>query len=768
MFVLSLFREKRFLMGKKTIKGSSAPENFKLEHINLRILLKTIPDLVWLKDIDGKFLFCNPKFERYIGSKESDILGKSEFDFIDEELALFYHKNDMAAIEANASLINIEWLTYADDGHQELVETIKTPMYCSNGKLIGVLGIARDITERYRAEESLKERESNYRQFFEGNPMPMWIIDLSTLSFLEINQAAITHYGYTKDEFLSMTLKDIRPAEDLDEFHKNISKLIDRNTFSGVARHIKKNKETIYVEITSNEIEFKNRKCHLVLINDITDKKVAEDEFRKLSRATEQSTASIIITNKEGNIEYVNPKFTKLSGYSLKESLGKNPRFLKSGYTNSEEYKKLWETIFSGGEWHGEFKNLKKNGETYFETASISPILNNEGEITHFIALKEDITEKKRNENDLRKFMMGIESSSDAIFITSIDGSIEYINPAFEKIYGYSRSDSLGKTPRILKSGLVTPESYKYFWDTLLAGKSLKGEIKNKTKDGRIINVEGSNNPILDNNGNVVGFLSINRDITDRKLVETELVAAKEKAEEGDRLKTAFLNNISHEIRTPLNGIVGFSALLSEPEIDTETQSGFIESIQKCSDQLLTIINDIVDIADVMAKTTKSYICNVDLNSICYRTANRFRNEASDKNIKLSFVTSFCSDKCEIMTDSSMLVRILSNLISNAVKYTSQGEVKFGFKQKDSFIEFFVTDSGIGIPLEYQPRIFQNFYQVEQSLSRFHKGTGLGLPICKAFTEYLGGKIWFESEPEKGSTFYFTLPYIQPEQNNKS
>ena len=564
-----------------------------------------------------------------------------------------------------------------------------------------------------------------------------------------------------------MTLKDIRPSEDINELVKTISNLNDKLRYSGVWRHIKKNKETIYVEITSHDIDFENKKCRLVLINDITDKKAADDELKKLSRAIEQSPASIIITNKDGNIEYVNPKFTRLTGYSLNESLGKNPRFLKSGTTNSEDYKKLWETISSGGEWHGEFENLKKNGDTYFEVASISPILNNEGEITHFIAVKEDITEKKRIENDLRKFMMGIENSADAIFITALDGSIEYINPAFEKIYGYSRFDSLGKTPRILKSGLIPPEDYKYFWDILLAGKTLKGELKNRTKDGKIIDIEGSNNPILDNNGNIVGFLSINRDITDRKLAETELFKAKEKAEESDRLKTAFLNNISHEIRTPMNGILGFSALLSEPEIEAESQSEFIGSIQKCSDQLLTIINDIVDIASVMAKTTKSNISKVNLNSIFDRTASQFKNEASGKNINLSFVTAFPSDNCEILTDSSKLVRILSNLLSNALKYTQNGEVKFGYKPKDSFIEFFVTDTGIGIPVEFHSKIFHNFYQVDQSLSRFYEGTGLGLSICKAFTEFLGGKIWLESEPRKGSTFYFTIPYIQPEHDNE-
>jgi hypothetical protein len=368
----------------------------------------------------------------------------------------------------------------------------------------------------------------------------------------------------------------------------------------------------------------------------------------------------------------------------------------------------------------------------------------------------------EQNEADLRKFKLGIENSSDAIFITDINGIIEFINASFENIYGFTKEEAVGKTPRILKSGLIPQEGYQIFWTRLLSGGKVKDEIKNKTRDGRIVDIEASNNPILNESGAIVGFLSINRDITEKKQALLELTLAKEKAEESDRLKSAFLDNISHEIRTPLNAITGFSALLSMGENDPDSQEKYIESILKSSDHLLSILSDIIDISGIQAKTTNIQITSVNLNSRINSLFKQFLPQASEKNLSLFNNTELQADRSDIMTDPSKFVRIFSNLISNAIKFTSKGQVTFGYKLNDSFVEFFVSDTGIGIPFDLHSKIFEKFYQAEKSLNRQFEGTGLGLPICKAFTECLGGKIWLQSEPGKGSTFFFTLPFVQP------
>lgn len=246
-------------------------------------------------------------------------------------------------------------------------------------------------------------------------------------------------------------------------------------------------------------------------------------ELRRLAVAVDQSANTIVITDTAGHIEFVNPKFAETTGYSPEEVVGQHTRLLKSGATSPEEYKKLWQTISSGEQWRGEFHNRKKSGELYWEHATISPIKNEAGQITHYLAVKEEITRRRQAEQELRKFKLGIERSTDAIFLTNPDGVINFVNDAFETVYGFSRSEAVGQTPRILKSGLISPENYKHFWDTLLAGRPVAGEIINKAKDGRLITVAGSNNPILDDNGELIGFLSIHRDISQQKAADTAL-----------------------------------------------------------------------------------------------------------------------------------------------------------------------------------------------------------------------------------------------------
>jgi CheY-like chemotaxis protein len=188
----------------------------------------------------------------------------------------------------------------------------------------------------------------------------------------------------------------------------------------------------------------------------------------------------------------------------------------------------------------------------------------------------------------------------------------------------------------------------------------------------------------------------------------------------------------------------------------------YIESILKGSDHLLSIFSDIIDISSIEAKATDTQLTKVNLNTRMEKLSKQYLHEASERNISLNYKTALTYERAEILTDRSKFDRILANLISNAIKFTLKGQVIFGYEQKDSFIEFFFSDTGIGIPVEMHSKIFENFYQVEKSLNRQFEGTGLGLPICKAFIEHLGGKIWLKSEPGKGSIFYFTLPYVQP------
>ena len=374
------------------------------------------------------------------------------------------------------------------------------------------------------------------------------------------------------------------------------------------------------------------------------DRIKTQEKIKQLSQAVEQSPVTIVITNTKGNIEYVNQKFVETTGYSFEEIIGKNPRILKSGHTSPEEYKLLWKTLLAGNEWHGEFHNVKKDGGLFWESASISPILNINGKTTHYIAIKEDITARKK--------------------------------------------------------------------------------------------------------------------------AEKELIEAKEKAEESDRLKSAFLANMSHEIRTPMNGILGFAGLLKIPDLTGEKQQEYIRIIENSGKRMLNIITDIINISKIESGIVEVHVSESNINEQMQYIHDFFKAETDKKEILFSYHNLLASKDIIIKTDREKLYAILTNLVKNAIKFTTIGSIEFGCEKKGKNLEFYVKDTGVGIRQEQQSLIFERFRQGSESLSRDYEGAGLGLAISKAYVELLGGKIWVESEEKNllvgnagGSTFYFTIPY---------
>ncbi len=268
--------------------------------------------------------------------------------------------------------------------------------------------------------------------------------------------------------------------------------------------------------------------------------------------------------------------------------------------------------------------------------------------------------------------------------------------------------------------------------------------------------------------GKQSGTIVMFDDITRRKEAEMQLTLAKEKAEEADKLKTAFLANMSHEIRTPMNAILGFSKMLTKSDTPEDKRSQYIEIIKNSTDQLLTIINDIVDISKIEAHQIKIDEGSVVmLNDLIGEIHSLFRPTAELNNLKLTYSHGLPDMPSNIYADGVRLRQILTNLLSNALKFTSQGYIKFGYILKDSFLEFFVEDSGIGISQDKQELIFERFSQADLTTPKLFGGTGLGLSIAKALIELHGGKIWLKSQPDKGSVFYFTIPY-RPVYANKN
>lgn len=261
------------------------------------------------------------------------------------------------------------------------------------------------------------------------------------------------------------------------------------------------------------------------------------------------------------------------------------------------------------------------------------------------------------------------------------------------------------------------------------------------------------------------GTIMIFRDITDRKQKEKELKEAKAKAEESDHLKSAFLANMSHEIRTPMNGILGFTDLMRQSELTDEEQQHYCEIINRCCNKLLKIINDIIDISKIEAGMIEVKPIKTDLNDQLHLIYQFFRHEAETKRLKLNLHCGLMDEKAIIFTDSDKLYSITTNLVKNAIKYSHKGQIDFGYKlmekEGESLLQFYVQDTGIGIPKNRQESIFERFIQADIEDRNAYQGSGLGLSIAKAYVEMLNGKIWVESDEGFGSTFYFSIPYIQ-------
>lgn len=604
-----------------------------------RALTQTANDAIITINVKGIVLGWNRGAEQIFGYSEEEITGKELRIIIPQQFAGDHNKNIDRVASGDRHVIGktIEISGLHKSGHEFPIELSLTEWETKSGKFFTC--IIRDITERKFADQTLRKNEEKYRLLFQnmssGFALHEIILDPDgrpcDYRFLELNPAFEKLTGLKASDLVGKTVREVMPHTEsywIDLYGK-VALAGTSISFENYSSELKK-----HFQVNSYSPEPGK---FAALFFDLTERKNAEKQLKLLSRAIEQSPVTVVITDKNGNIEYTNPKFTEITGYTIAEVQGKSSRLLQSGKQNDEFYQNLWNTILVGNDWHGEFQNRKKNGELYWESAVISSILDNQGEIAFFFAVKEDITEKK-------------------------------------------------------------------------------------------------------------------------KMLE-DLITSKVKAEESDRLKSAFLANMSHEIRTPMNGILGFADLLKQPNLTATTQKEYISIIEQSGARLLSIINDIVDISKIESGLMKLAYSKTDVNEQIEYIYSFFRPEIEKKGVKISFNTGLPSKEAVINTDSDKIYAVLINLVKNAIKFTPTGSIELGYQKVDNFLQFFVRDTGIGIRPNLLNTIFERFRQGSDFLTRNYEGAGLGLSISKAYVEMLGGKIWVESEEKKGSVFYFTIPY---------
>lgn len=353
-----------------------------------------------------------------------------------------------------------------------------------------------------------------------------------------------------------------------------------------------------------------------------------------------------------------------------------------------------------------------------------------------------------------------IEQSPRSVIITDSFGKICYVNRRFQEFMKYSPEDVCGKPPRLFNRGHFDDAEYDEMWRLLKSGESWSGEVKNRKKSGEFFWEQVLVSPLLNSSGEITNYIITLEDITEKRRLLAEMEEAKDRALEGERLKTAFLNNISHEIRTPINSIVGFSALLKDPSVPIERHPEFIDMITNSSKQLLSTINDIVSIASIESGNEKLYIREFKINGMMERLYTQYKGVAQERGLNFKMELFFPDDDV-ICADEVKISVVLSNMLSNAFKFTKRGSVIFGYTLKNGRMLFYVEDTGIGIERSLQKDVFKIFHQLDYSVSRAFGGTGLGLAVCKAYVNIMNGEIWFNTVPGSGSTFYFDIPYRQ-------
>jgi PAS domain S-box-containing protein len=488
--------------------------------------------------------------------------------------------------------------------------------------------------------------------------------------------------------------------------------------------------------------------------------KESEERFRSIY---ENSTVGIYRTTPDGQILLANPNLIKLLGYSsFKELADRNLE--EDGFEPFYERTHFMDIMKREGEVKGlESAWTRMDGTTIFISESARAINDREGKIIYYDGIIEDITLRKKAEHELiianKELVFQNEEKekrADELVIANKELVFQYEekekranelviankNLAFENKEKEKRADELIILNNVLD--FQNKEREKQAKELILANKELA--YQNKEKGKRADELIIANKELVFQN-------------EEKEKRATELTIAKEQAEESDRLKSAFLTNMSHEIRTPMNGILGFTELLKEPNLSSDDQLDYIQTIQISGARMLNTINSIVDMSKIESGLMKVDIKETNINEKIEFTYKFFKPEVEIKGLQFLVKNSLPSKEVIIKTDNEKVYGILTNLIKNAIKFTFEGSIEFGYEKKGEYLEFFVKDTGIGIPQKQYQLIFERFRQGSESHNRGYEGSGLGLSIAKTYVEMLGGKIWVESEEGKGSTFYFTIPY---------
>ncbi|NVN93926.1 MAG: PAS domain S-box protein [Bacteroidetes bacterium] len=737
-------------------------------------LLDSIPDIIFFKDIEGNYLGCNTPFAEFVGKSKNEIIGKNDYNLFDKDTAYLFRYYDNEMLENKLTRHNEEWVVYPD-GRKVLLDTLKTPYWASDGILIGILGISRDITKRKEAEEGLLQSSRKFEAIISASPDGIGMASIDGKIKLMSEKLAVIH-GYSveeKDDNLEKSIFDFIDPSNHKILNDNIHKLLEGEKNQKITEYLalKKDKSQLYIDVNSTVLHDSNGNPESILFieRDITERKQMEAERTRQTALITSLLDSIpdIIFFKDINGVYLggNPAFAEFSGRSKDEIIGMTDYdiFEKEIADDFIEQDKLMMKTRKPN--HNDiWITYPNDGRKILVDTLKTPYLGHDGTLIGILGISRDITERKKAENELKQVStrLALATRAGGVGVWDLDilNNVLLWDDQMFEIYGIV-DKKYENAYNIWRAGIHPEDKLRSDGEIHMAingEKEFNSEFRVVWPDGSIHNVRSLATVQRDITGTPLRMIGTNWDITEQKELETVLLNAKIEAELANKSKSMFLANMSHEIRTPLNAIIGFSQLMNRDPLLTEIQREYNTSIIRAGEHLLMLINNILELSKVEAGRVLLTPTNIDLHAFLKDIQMLFKERAQSKH--LLFIFEIADDIPQhVIVDENKLRQVYINLIGNAVKFTDEGGIAVRTRineinEHTTQLVVEIQDSGPGISEHELKNLFKHFLQTSSGIKK-GSGTGLGLALSRELVNLMGGNISVVTEVGKGSLFTF-------------
>ncbi|MGE4504287.1 MAG: PAS domain S-box protein [Desulfovibrionaceae bacterium] len=721
--------------------------------------LKTVADYTYdweyWRSPDGRLIWVSPSCERITGYPADAFLEDPDLVqriIVPEDRRQWNAHVEAESLQAPTHTFDFRIRTRA--GEVRWIGHNCHAVYDDAGNFIGRRASNQDITVRKGHERELAEQFSFIQTLIDAAPTPIFYKDLDGV-YLGCNSAFADHVGLPREQIIGRTVHDLEKAEDA-ALHSDMDRrlLEDGERTSYILDDSRKPDERRSVVVSKASFESASGRPAGVIgvITDITEQLRAEEQLRKLTQAVEQSPISIVITDTNGTIEYVNPYFCRLTGYTAQEARGGNPRLLKSGRHDQEYYAELWRTISGGGQWRGEFVNRKKSGALYWEKCVISPIKNPDGVITHYVALKEDITERKHAEERLRRsearYRQVVEGTDNLIAQMDAQGRFTYLNPAAEEFYGLPEGTWRG----VSAFEAIHPEDRPALRDALRQWRA--EDTRRQTLETRQLGPDGDYHTLAldiqfhrDKNGGLLAVSSIARDVSEQKKLE--------------ELKHDVEKITRHDLKSPLMGIISVPQILRDVGNLTEEQNALLAAIEESGFRMLSMINLSLDLYKMEMGTYVFHPTDIDLLPVVRKVADDVAKAMQIKAVTVSLLVEDAPAETaahfHVEAEELLCYSLFSNLVTNAAEASPQdGEVRILMNRDGAMATIAIHNQGT-VPECIRELFFEKYVTAGKA-----KGTGLGTYSARLIAETQNGSVELTETGDNGTVVTVRLRAANP------